>query len=97
MNIQISLTVLSLCLSISTLATTNVPKKDTPDKSSRILGMSVTGNKESPRSLTIVPWRSPILNGNSSEIQSVWQPKLQLLDPDSYRRNIKLYLKQRNH
>ncbi len=65
--------------------------------SPQILGMSVTGNKESPRSLIIVPWRSPLLDGQSSDITSVWQPNLKLLDPASYRRDINLFLKQRQH
>ena len=63
--------------------------------SSRILGMSVTGNKESPRSLTIVPWRSPSMDGKIPEVSPVWQPTLGLLDPDSYRRDINLFLKHR--
>jgi len=86
MKVKLVIVFLSLYLSSSLLATESTP---------RILGMSVTGNKESPRSLIIVPWRSPLLNGDTSEIKSVWQPKLKLLDPVSYRRNINLYLKQR--
>lgn len=64
-------------------------------KSSRLLGMSVTGNKESPRSLTIVPWRSPLMDGKTAEITPVWQPALGLLDPEAYRRDITLFLQQR--
>ena len=71
-------------------------KKKTNSQSSTILGMSVTGNKESPRSLTIVPWRDPSMNGKSPEITPVWQPNLKLLDPDAYRRDVKLFLKFRN-
>jgi len=62
---------------------------------SNILGMSVTGNKESPRSLTIIPWRDPEMNGESAQITPVWQPNLGLLDPVSYRRDIKLFLEHR--
>ncbi|MCP4414659.1 MAG: hypothetical protein GY808_19050 [Gammaproteobacteria bacterium] len=60
-----------------------------------ILGMNVTGNKESPRSLTIVPWRTPQMNGESPEITPYWQPTLSLLDPESYRRDVNLFLKHR--
>lgn len=76
-------------------------KKATPivkqksSASSAILGMSVIGNKESPRSLTIVPWRDPIMDSKTPKIQAVWQPNLDLLDPDSYRREINLFLKHR--
>ncbi|PCJ47512.1 MAG: hypothetical protein COA74_11445 [Gammaproteobacteria bacterium] len=68
----------------------------TTSSSTRLLGMSVTGNKESPRSLTIVPWRDPLMEGKSPEIIPVWQPNLSLLDPDAYRRDVKLFLKTRN-
>jgi hypothetical protein len=64
-------------------------------QSSTLLGMSVTGNKESPRSLTIVPWRDPLMDGKTPEILPVWQPNLKLLDPDAYRRDIRLFLKFR--
>lgn len=63
--------------------------------SSRILGMSVTGNKESPRSLIIVPWRNPVLDDKEPQINTVWTPKLNLLDPESYRRGLKHYLNHR--
>jgi hypothetical protein len=74
----------------------SVEVKETDNsQSSTILGMSVTGNRESPRSLTIVPWRDPLMNGKSPEIVPVWQPNLKLLDPDAYRRDVKLFLKFR--
>ena len=57
--------------------------------------MNVTGNKESPRSLTIVPWRTPQMNGESPEITSYWQPSLSLLEPEAYRRDVNLFLKHR--
>ncbi len=62
---------------------------------SNMLGMSVIGNKESPRTLTIVPWREPTMNGESPNIKPVWQPVLQLLEPEAYRRDINLFLEQR--
>ena len=69
-----------------------------PEKANKttLLGMSVTGNKESPKSLTIVPWRSPSMIGDSPEISPVWQPSLRLLEPSAYRRDINLFLIQRH-
>ena len=64
-------------------------------RTNAILGMNVTGNKESPRSLTIVPWRTPQMNGESPEITSYWQPSLSLLEPEAYRRDVNLFLKHR--
>ncbi|RLC99032.1 MAG: hypothetical protein DRI46_10215 [Chloroflexi bacterium] len=63
--------------------------------SKAVLGMDVTGNKESPRSLTIVPWRTPQMDGESVKITPYWQPTLSFLDPESYRRDVNLFLKHR--
>ncbi len=83
-----------MMLSISVAAKEAGTKKSNVENSS-MLGMSVTGNSESPRSLTIVPWREPIKNGKLPMIHSVWQPELGLLEPESYRRDIKMFLEQR--
>ena len=98
---KIFLKVISLSIiifvTISSLAVEKEPvaTKTKQSKNSQLLGMSVTGNKESPRSLTIVPWRDPDMNGKTPIISPVWQPTLKLLDPESYRRNVNLFLKQR--
>ncbi len=57
-----------------------------------MLGISIVGNKESPRVLTIVPWRQPLANGADPEVTQIWQPDLNLLDSDAYRRDIELFL-----
>ena len=60
-----------------------------------ILGISIIGNKESPRVLTIVPWRQPLADGVEPEVIPIWKPELKLLAPDSYIRDIDLFLEQR--
>ncbi len=60
-----------------------------------ILGISIIGNKESPRVLTIVPWRQPLADGIEPEVIPIWKPELKLLAPDSYIRDIDLFLGQR--
>ena len=60
-----------------------------------ILGISIIGNKESPRVLTIVPWRQPLADGIEPEVIPIWKPELKLLAPDSYIRDIDLFLEQR--
>jgi len=64
-------------------------------KPKAILGISIIGNKESPRVLTIVPWRQPLSNGEDPEVVQIWNPNLGLLDPDAFRRDIDLFLNQR--
>lgn len=83
-----------ISMSVAVIVTISSLALEQP-KNSQLLGMSVTGNKESPRSLTIVPWRDPDMNGKSPTILPVWQPTLNLLDPESYRRNVNIFLKQR--
>ncbi|MBT8450166.1 MAG: hypothetical protein KJO69_10775 [Gammaproteobacteria bacterium] len=60
-----------------------------------VLGMNVRGNKESPLSLTIVPWRSAEHSTKDPEIMAAWRPELGLLQPEAYRRNINAFLKSR--
>ncbi len=64
-------------------------------KSDSMLGISIVGNKESPRVLTIVPWRQPLANGADPDVIQIWKPDLILLDPEAYRRDIDLFLNQR--
>ncbi|HFB64866.1 MAG TPA: hypothetical protein ENJ60_04920 [Aeromonadales bacterium] len=64
-------------------------------KSDTMLGISIIGNKESPRVLTIVPWRQPLANGADPDVIQIWKPDLNLLDPEAYRRDIDLFLNQR--
>ena len=62
------------------------------DQTGQILGMNVRGNKESPLTLTIVPWRSAEHNLKDPEIRPGWTPQLKLLQPAAYRRNINAFL-----
>jgi len=71
---------------------TQTARKET---SKQMLGLSVIGNQESPRVLTIVPWRQPLADGNIPEITPTWTPRMNLLDPDAFRRDINLFLHQR--
>ena len=60
-----------------------------------ILGMNVRGNKESPMALNIVLWRSANHLQIDPEVTPGWQPKLTLLQPTAYRREINAFLKAR--
>lgn len=61
-----------------------------------ILGMNVRGNKESPMTLTIVPWRSASHQVKDPELSPAWRPQLSLLQPEAYRRDINAFLKIRS-
>lgn len=56
----------------------------------RELGMSVIGNRELPKSLVIVPWKSPTLTErNDGGLQSLISRSLQPLDPSELRRRLR--------
>lgn len=56
----------------------------------RELGMAVIGNRELPKSLVIVPWKSPTLDQRSDrDLQSLISRSLQPLDPIDLRRRLR--------
>ena len=70
-------------------------KQETVNKNWGILGMNVRGNKESPMSLNIVPWRSADHQQLDPEVLPGWQPRLVLLQPEAYRREVNAFLRAR--
>ena len=70
-------------------------KPETVNKNWGILGMNVRGNKESPMSLNIVPWRSADHQQLDPEVRPGWQPRLVLLQPEAYRREVNAFLRAR--
>jgi hypothetical protein len=91
-------TCICLCLSAQVQAQeAQAQEKKPATEQSTMLGMNVLANKESPRSLTIVPWRESTLIGKSLLLEPIWQPKLKLLQPKIYRREINVFLKHRHN
>ncbi len=70
-------------------------RQETANKNWGILGMNVRGNKESPMSLNIVPWRSADHQQLDPRVQPGYQPKLLLLQPEAYRREVNAFLRAR--
>ena len=80
----------------STSDTTTKQATTESNKNWGILGMNVRGNKESPMSLNIVPWRSAEHQQIDPEVTPGWQPKLVLLQPGAYRREVNAFLTARS-
>ena len=76
----------------------DIETKQAPlNKESKILGMNVRGNKESPLRLNIVPWRTPSHQRLAPKVIRGWQPELKLLQPAAYRREIRAFLQARGN
>ena len=83
---------LTLCFlgSVSGLAAADNKPVAEP-KSKTMLGINVTGSKEAPKVLTIVPWRMPSKLASKPNIEPVWTPVPQPIDPEAFRRSLQLF------
>ncbi|GAA5524710.1 hypothetical protein Maes01_01267 [Microbulbifer aestuariivivens] len=64
-------------------------KIDTEVKS--LSGISIIGNKEAPKSLYIVPWKSSEVGVESELVSSLMDDKLQPLDKEVFSRELEFY------
>ncbi|AOS97072.1 hypothetical protein AUP74_01639 [Microbulbifer aggregans] len=54
-------------------------------------GISIIGNKEAPKSLYIVPWKSSEVGVESELVSSLMDDKLQPLDKEVFSRELEFY------
>jgi hypothetical protein len=55
------------------------------------LGMNVTGNKELPNMLYIIPWQEKQADISEPQIRPMLREIFEPLDPDTFNRKLKLY------
>jgi hypothetical protein len=55
-----------------------------------LLGMSILGNQEAPKSLVIVPWKSSEL-GNGIGVSRALDTRIRAVDKDVFMRELKYY------
>ncbi|MDH5707802.1 MAG: hypothetical protein OEY75_01710 [Hylemonella sp.] len=65
------------------------PKADTEEKV--ISGMSIVGNNETPKSLTIVPWKSSEIGQESDFQSSLLNGNLDPVDRETFKRELDFY------
>lgn len=62
-----------------------------PDDIKQLKGMSLTGDKEAPKSLYIVPWHKAEHKQNTSLSNNLVDDELRAVDHDSFMRQLQLH------
>jgi hypothetical protein len=65
--------------------------KQAKDDAKELSGISIVGNKEAPKSLFIVPWKSSEMGIETSLSSSLLNEKLQAVDKDVFERELDFY------
>lgn len=66
-------------------------KSDKKDDAKELSGISIVGNKEAPKSLFIVPWKSSELGVETGLASSLLNEKLKPVDKDVFERELDFY------
>ena len=88
MRIQTIVLVLLVSLSMSNLSYAEKKKKD---DAKTLSGISIIGNKDAPKSLYIVPWRSSELGFESDLNSSLLNEGMHPVDKDVFERELNFY------
>lgn len=81
---------------VMTLAVTIAVAKDAKkngkaDVAKELSGISIVGNKEAPKSLFIVPWKSSELGVETSLTSKLLDEKMQVVDKEVFERELDFY------
>lgn len=76
-------------LAMAQSESTDEPKVDSEVK--ELSGISIIGNKEAPKSLYIVPWKSSEVGVESELVSSLMDGKLKPLDKEVFMRELEFY------
>ena len=78
---------------LMTLTVSAVAKdlKGKEDDAKELSGISIIGNKEAPKSLFIVPWKSSEMGDETGLSSSLLNEKLQAVDKDVFERELGFY------
>lgn len=88
MRIQSIVLVLLVSLSMTNLSYAEKKKKD---DAKTLSGISIIGNKDAPKSLYIVPWRSSELGFESDLNSSLLNEGMHPVDKDVFERELNFY------
>lgn len=89
-NTKIIISALLCCLPL--MANANSKPKSKPDNQAKELsGISVIGDKEAPKSLFIVPWKSSEIGVETSLASKLLNEKLMPVDKDVFERELEFY------
>lgn len=66
-------------------------KNPAQETAKELSGISIVGNKEAPKSLFIVPWKSSDLGNETNMSSKLLNEKLQAVDKDVFERELEFY------
>lgn len=67
------------------------PKANAKDEAKELSGISIVGNKEAPKSLFIVPWKSSELGVETGLASKLLDEKMKVVDKDVFERELDFY------
>ena len=79
------------CLILSTTIVSAADKKKKSDDAKSLSGISIVGNKEAPKSLFIVPWKSSELGVETGLTSKLLDEKMQVVDKEVFERELDFY------
>lgn len=79
-----------LCFCLTAGASEN-PKHAAQESAKQLSGISIVGNKEAPKSLFIVPWKSSELGVETTLSSRLLNEKLIAVDKDVFERELEFY------
>lgn len=68
-----------------------IPIANAADEAKELSGISIMGNKEAPKSLFIVPWKSSELGNENTLSSSLLNEKMVPVDKDVFQRELDFY------
>lgn len=66
-------------------------KKNSQENAKELSGISIVGNKEAPKSLFIVPWKSSELGVETGLASRLLNEKMQAVDKEVFERELDFY------
>ena len=86
---------MTLLILLSVIATDasakDEPKANAKGEAKELSGISIVGNKEAPKSLFIVPWKSSELGVETGLASKLLDEKMKVVDKDVFERELDFY------
>ena len=80
-----------LVVFVSVAVAKDAEKTKKADEAKALSGISIVGNKEAPKSLFIVPWKSSELGVETSLTSKLLDEKMQVVDKEVFERELEFY------
>jgi hypothetical protein len=88
---------LALLMVVGAATAQDKPAKKADDDAKEVSGMSVVGNSETPKSLTIIPWKSSEIGRDTDFKSSLLSQEIAPIDKPTFLRGLEFHkLSQRN-